>query len=47
VGLFYGSRLALVDSTTFGPQRPDTSLARAAAGGWVLDPTPTPGQAND
>jgi len=47
VGLFYGSGLALVDSTTFGPQRPDTSLARAAAGGWVLDPTPTPGQAND
>jgi len=47
VGLFYGSGLALVDSTTFGPQRPDTSLARTPAGDWVLDPTPTPGRSND
>jgi hypothetical protein len=47
IGLFQGSALELVDSTIFGPQRPDTSLARTPDGAWVPDPTPTPGLVND
>ena len=46
VGLHYGTSLVLTDSTSFGPQRPDTSFA-LAPGGWVPDPTPTPGRVND
>jgi hypothetical protein len=46
VGLYYGTSLVLTDSTSFGPQRPDTSFARTPSG-WVLDPTPTPGRVND
>jgi hypothetical protein len=43
-----GSGSAIVDSVSFGAQRPDTSFARQPDGGaWSLDPTPTPQAANN
>ncbi len=42
------SGTTLVDSVSYGPQRPDTSYARQPDGGaWSLDPTPTPRAANN
>jgi large repetitive protein len=41
------SGAVVIDTVSFGPQKPDTSYARMPDGGaWTLDPTPTPGAAN-
>jgi hypothetical protein len=38
---------SLIDTVTFGVQKPDTSYARFPDGGaWDLDPSPTPGAPN-
>ncbi|HQF69853.1 MAG TPA: CotH kinase family protein [Promineifilum sp.] len=36
----------LIDSLTFGPQRPDVSYGRAPGGDWLTFDPPTPGAAN-
>jgi large repetitive protein len=43
-----GGNPVLIDSVSFGAQRPDTSYARLPnrEGAWTFDPTPTPGADN-
>jgi hypothetical protein len=43
-----GTTPVVVDSVSFGAQKPDTSYARLPdlTGGWTFDPTPTPEAAN-